>query len=36
VAETGRSIAGFGEDAAGEVYLADLSGSLLRLVAPAR
>jgi glucose/arabinose dehydrogenase len=36
VAETGRSIAGFGEDAAREVYLADLSGSLLRLVAPAR
>ena len=32
VGETGRSIAGFGEDEAGELYAADLDGSLLRVV----
>ncbi len=32
VASTGRSIAGFGEDEAGEVYVADLGGSVLRVV----
>jgi glucose/arabinose dehydrogenase len=30
--ETGRSISGFGVDDAGEVYLADLGGSLVKLV----
>ncbi len=34
--ETGRSIAGFGEDEAGELYLVDLSGgSIARIVDPA-
>ena len=32
VGETGRSIAGFGEDEAGELYAADLGGALLRVV----
>lgn len=31
VGETGRSIAGFGEDEAGELYAADLDGALLRV-----
>jgi glucose/arabinose dehydrogenase len=31
VAQTGRSISSFGEDAAGEVYATDLAGQLLRL-----
>lgn len=31
--DTGRNIASFGEDAAGEVYLLDLNGSVLRLTA---
>ncbi len=35
VAETGRAIAGFGQDDAGELYLLDLqSGEALRIVAP--
>ena len=32
VGETGRSIAGFGEDEAGELYAADLGGTLLRVI----
>ncbi|HEU0235769.1 MAG TPA: PQQ-dependent sugar dehydrogenase [Candidatus Limnocylindrales bacterium] len=32
VGETGRSIAGFGEDEAGELYAADLDGAVLRVV----
>ena len=32
VGETGRSIAGFGEDEAGELYAADLGGALLRVI----
>jgi hypothetical protein len=36
VAETEHAISSFGEDPAGEVYVADLNGALLRLVAPAR
>jgi glucose/arabinose dehydrogenase len=32
VGSTGRNIAGFGEDEAGEVYVADLSGAVLRVV----
>ena len=30
--ETNRSISGFGTDDAGEVYLADLGGALVKLV----
>ena len=36
VAETGRSISSFGEDEAGELYVTDLDGALLRVVAPER
>jgi len=36
VAETGRSISSFGEDAEGEIYVTDLAGELLRLSAPAQ
>ena len=36
VAETGRSISSFGEDEDGEVYVTDLGGELLRLVATER
>ena len=32
VGETGRSIAGFGEDESGELYAADLGGTLLRVI----
>jgi hypothetical protein len=30
---TGRSISSFGQDSAGELYMLDLSGSVLKLVA---
>ena len=33
VLESGRSISSFGEDEAGEVYVTDLEGELLRVVA---
>jgi glucose/arabinose dehydrogenase len=33
VVESGRRLAGFGEDEAGELYVADLDGALLRVVA---
>jgi hypothetical protein len=33
-AETGRSIASFGEDEAGELYVADAGGAVLRVVVP--
>jgi glucose/arabinose dehydrogenase len=36
VHESGRRLAGFGEDEAGELYVADLDGALLRVVAPSR
>jgi glucose/arabinose dehydrogenase len=36
VAETGVAISSFGEDEAGEVYVTDLSGSLLRVTASPR
>jgi len=36
VAETGRSISSFGEDAEGEIHATDLAGQLLTLSAPAR
>ena len=31
--DTSRTISSFGQDAAGEVYVVDLSGSVLKLVA---
>ena len=31
---TGRTVSSFGQDSAGEVYVVDLSGSVLKLVAP--
>jgi glucose/arabinose dehydrogenase len=36
VAESGRAISSFGEDATGELYVTDLSGALLRVVGSAR
>jgi glucose/arabinose dehydrogenase len=36
VAQTGRSISSFGEDAGGELYVTDLAGALLRVVGSAR
>jgi glucose/arabinose dehydrogenase len=36
LAETGRSLSSFGEDAAGEIYVTDLGGELLRLTVPAQ
>jgi hypothetical protein len=36
VLASGRSISSFGEDEAGEMYLTDLAGTLLRVVGSAR